>query len=84
MAELPRTLHAALVLSPVAHGRLNSIDATKALALDGVVRVLSAKDVPGHNEVAPILAGEPLFATNHVEHVGQIVAAVAAEDFETA
>ncbi len=84
MAELPRTLHAALVLSPVAHGHLSSIDITKALALDGVVRVLSAKDVPGHNEVAPILAGEPLFATNHVEHVGQIVAAVAAEDFETA
>ena len=84
MPELPRTLHAALVLSPIAHGKLNGIDPTKALAMPGVVKVISAKDIPGHNETAPILSGEPVFATDYVEHVGHIVAAVAAEDFETA
>ncbi len=84
MAELPQTLHAALVLSPVAHGRLNGIDSKKALALPGVVGIYAAKDIPGHNEVGPILTGEPLFAETVVECEGQIVAAVAAESFETA
>ena len=84
MPDLPRTMHAALVLSPIAHGTLNNIDTSKASALPGVIKIITAKDVPGHNDVAPILSGEPLFAENTVEHVGHIVAAVAAEDFETA
>ena len=84
MPDLPRTMHAALVLSPIAHGTLNAIDRSKALALPGVIKIITAKDVPGHNDVAPILSGEPLFAETTVEHVGHIVAAVAAEDFETA
>ena len=84
MPDLPRTMHAALVLSPIAHGTLNGIDASKALALPGVIKVITASDIPGHNDVAPILSGEPLFADGVVEHVGQIVAAVAADSFETA
>ncbi len=84
MPELPGTMHAALVLSPVARGTLNAIDAADALALPGVIKVISAVDVPGHNEVGPILSGEPLFAEETVEFAGQIVAAVAAEDFEAA
>ncbi len=84
MPELPRTMHAALVLSPVAHGSLNGIDASEALALPGVIKVITAKDVPGHNDVAPILSGEALFAETTVEHVGHIVAAVAADSFEIA
>ena len=84
MPELPGTLHAAFVLSPVAHGRLVGIDASAALAMPGVVGIWSAKNIPGHNEVGPILHGETLFAEGIVDYEGRVVAAVAATDFETA
>lgn len=84
MPELPGTLHAAFVLSPVAHGRLKGFDAAEALEMDGVAGVWSARDVPGHNEVGPILDGETLFAEDIVDHEGRVIAVVAARDFETA
>ncbi|MBZ3691358.1 xanthine dehydrogenase molybdopterin binding subunit [Phyllobacterium calauticae] len=84
MPELPGTLHAAFVLSPVAHGRLKSIDPAQALAMEGVAGVWWARDVPGHNEVGPILHGETLFAEDIVDHEGRVIAVVAARDFETA
>jgi CO/xanthine dehydrogenase Mo-binding subunit len=42
-----RLLHAAILRSSVAHGRIVSIDATAALALPGVHAVITAKDMPG-------------------------------------
>ncbi len=79
MPELPGTLHAALILSPVAHGKLKSIDTSAALAMPGVVRIVLAADIPGHNEVGPILQGELLFANDIVDCRGCIIGAVAAE-----
>ena len=72
-------LHAALVLSPIAHGRLNTIDISRAHAAPGVMSIITAADIPGKNDVAPIAAGEPLFAADLVQYAGQPVAAVAAE-----
>ncbi|MGB4061050.1 MAG: xanthine dehydrogenase molybdopterin binding subunit, partial [Burkholderiaceae bacterium] len=42
LPEAAGTLHAAPVLSPVAHGTLHGLDASAALALPGVVAVLTA------------------------------------------
>ena len=84
MPELPGTLHAAFVLSPVAYGKLNGFDASEALAMPGVVGIWSAKDVPGHNDVGPILPGEPLFAEDIVDYEGRVIAVVAADSFEKA
>jgi Xanthine dehydrogenase, molybdopterin-binding subunit B len=60
--EPPRTVHAALVLSPIAHGRLLGLEKTEAQALPGVIEIIVADDVPGENDVAPVLTGEPLLA----------------------
>ena len=84
MPDLPNTLHIAPVLSSVALGKITSVDTSKALAAAGVVCFLSAEDIPGKNEVAPILNGEPIFAEGTVEHVGQIVGAVVAGSFAEA
>lgn len=84
LPELPGTLHAALVLSPVAKGRLASVDVSAARAMEGVVDVVLAADVTGHNDVGPILRGEPIFADGEVLHIGQVVAAVAADTIERA
>lgn len=84
MADMPGTLHAALILSPVAKGTLNGVDASEAAAMDGVVAIVTADDIPGHNDIAPILSGEPLFAEKALDYVGMPVGAVAAETFEQA
>ncbi len=73
------TLHAAVVSSPVAHGTLQGIDAAAAQRRDGVVRVLTASDIPGENQIGTILSDEPLLAADTVHFVGEPVAVVLAE-----
>lgn len=73
------TLYAAVVESPVAHGKLLMVDATAALALPGVVHVLTARDIPGENQIGGIVPDEPLLAEGHVHFRGQPVALVLAE-----
>ena len=78
LREPAGTLHAALVLSPVAHGRLGTVDLDEVRALPGVVDVLSGADVPGENDCGTIIRDEPVLATGEVTYVGQPVLAVVA------
>jgi xanthine dehydrogenase large subunit len=84
IAEPPGTLHGALILSPVAAGRLNSLDLAAAKAAPGVVAVLGPKDIPGKNDVAAVREGEPLFAESKVEYAGQPIAMVVALSLDEA
>jgi xanthine dehydrogenase large subunit len=78
MPEAQGTLHAALVLSPVPHGRLLSLDDAAARAMPGVVAVIGPRDIPGQNNIAPSIAVEPLFADPIVEFAGMPLAMVVA------
>jgi xanthine dehydrogenase large subunit len=79
--ELDGTLHAALGLSPLAHGRLLGIDLARLRAEPGVVAVFSAADIPGTNDCAPIVKGDdPILAHGEVHYLGQPVFVVIAED----
>lgn len=78
LPELRGTLHAAPILSPVAHGRLGRIDTQAALGLPGVVDVLLATDIPGDPFLATPAHDEPIFAINTVQHIGQVVGLVVA------
>jgi xanthine dehydrogenase large subunit len=78
LPEQPGTLHGALVISPIAHGRIRNIDISKALRAPGVVTIIGVKDIPGKNDVAPIVPGEPLFPEEIVINVGQPILAIAA------
>lgn len=77
-------LHVALVTSRLAHGRLRRVDTAAALTLPGVRAVVTAADIPGPNDIGPIVPGEPLLAADLVEYVGHPVAAVVARDADTA
>jgi len=81
---VPGTLETALVLSPHAHARIRAIDLAGALAGPGVVAAVTAADIPGRNDIGPILAGEPLLAADAVTCVGQPVAAIAATSLDAA
>lgn len=77
-------LESALVLSPHAHARIRGIDASAALALPGVAAVISAKDIPGKNDIGPIRSDEPLLPQDVVEYEGQPVVAIAAATLDQA
>ena len=81
----PGLLHAALVLSPVAHGRLAPIDLSPALAAPGVVAALGPADIPGRNDIAQAKrAPEHMLAEGLVEYWGQPLAIVVAETRDAA
>ncbi|MFZ6762963.1 xanthine dehydrogenase molybdopterin binding subunit [Pseudoroseomonas sp. WGS1072] len=79
LPEPPGLLHAALALSPVAHGSLAPLDLAPARAVPGVVAAFGPAEVPGRNDISPSgKAAEVLFATGHVAHWGQPLALVVA------
>ena len=84
LPELAGTLHAALGLSPLAHGTLRGIDLDRLRAQPGVVAVFTAADIPGANDCGPIVHDDPILAEGTVRHVGQPVFAVVAQTREQA
>ncbi len=79
IAEVKGTLHAAPILSTVAHGRLLGIDAAAALAMPGVHGVVLTRDIPGDPVLATFVHDEPVFAIDTVQHIGQVVGLVVAD-----
>ena len=79
--RLPDMLHAAVVLSDHPRARVLRIDPSPALALPGVVRVLTAADVPGRRNVGLIVQDWPaLVAEGETTRcVGDVLAVVVAD-----
>src|SRR5688572_20360283 len=82
--SLPRMLHMKLLRSTHAHARIVKIDVAAALALPGVVAVLTGKDLPIPFGILPVSQDEHALCVDKVRFVGDPVAAVAALDEETA
>ncbi|MFC5754705.1 xanthine dehydrogenase family protein molybdopterin-binding subunit, partial [Actinomadura rugatobispora] len=84
----PGMLHACFVRSPLARGRITGVDASEALALEGVHAVFTAEDLhPGVHEAWYTLIGKdvpdtprPPMAEGEVRFVGDPVALVVADD----
>lgn len=64
------------VTSSHAHARITSLDVSEALGEPGITCVLTAKDVPGMNDVGAVRHDEPLFADGEVLYHGQVIALV--------
>ena len=73
------TLFGLVFASPVAHGHIESVDYSKAIALPGVHRILTYKDIPGENQIGGIIPDEPLLADSEVHFQGQPIALILAE-----
>src|SRR5262245_25104596 len=79
--------HAAIVRSPVAHGRLRPVDTASALAVPGVRAVLTARDIGmpiptipfrrPNPTIAPF--AQPVIAETVVRYVGEPIAVVLAD-----
>ncbi len=82
--ELAGTLHCALGLSPVAHGRLTGLSLEAIRTMPGVVAVLTAADIPGPNDCGSIVHDEPILADGELRYLGQPVFAVIARTRDAA
>jgi xanthine dehydrogenase large subunit len=81
---LQGTFYGASFGSPVAHGKIISLDISAAEKMNGVVRIFTYKDIPGDNQIGGIVPDEPLFAEDKVHFIGMPVAFVVAETNEIA
>ncbi len=96
--QLPQMLHGAVVMSPHAHARIKSIDASAALAMPGVHLVLTGEDVSKENlgGIPPLFMPEdmggpkgyrtfrPLLEPAKARYVGDRIAFVVADTPELA
>ena len=79
--NIPGLLEARVLRSPFPHARIRALDVSRALQVPGVVAVLTSDDLA---DIDPYyghcLRDRPILALDHVRHVGEPVAAVAAEN----
>ena len=73
------TLHLAPGLSPATRGRIKTLDLAKVRAAPGVVAVLTAADIPGHNNTSHAFNDDPLIADGVVVFRGQVIFVVVAQ-----
>ena len=78
------TLFGYISYSSIAHGIIKNIDTSKALKIKGVKAILTAKDIPGENQIGGIIQDEELLAEKEVHFVGQPIALVVADNQLTA
>lgn len=80
--NLPNQLYGVVVRSPHPHARVLGINSEEAMGLEGVIIVLTAKDVP-HNSHGVLFRDQPVLA-EYVRMVGDPVAVVGAETMDIA
>lgn len=73
-----------IVYSKYAQAKIISYNTDKAKSLHGVYAVLSYKDIPGENQMGPVIKDEPCLAEKEVTFIGQAIFLIAAKDKDTA
>lgn len=83
---MPGLLHAAVLRSPYHHARLLTLDTTKAAEMPGVVRIITATDIPGENALTGYSRDEPVLGPvgDTLKQKGAPVALVVAQELDQA
>lgn len=79
--ELKNEIHVGYLGSPVSHGRLKGVDFSKALELDDVVAIYTAKDLH-HNRWGAIVPEQPILVDDVIGFMDEPVCVIAAETRE--
>ncbi|KAB2880201.1 xanthine dehydrogenase molybdopterin binding subunit [bacterium] len=77
-----RLLIGRVVYSSYAHARIKSFDLTDAKKIPGVYAVLCHKDIPGQNQMGPVVHDELCLAVDEVTFIGQAIFLIAGETEE--
>ncbi len=81
---LPRMLYCKILRTHLPHALIKSIDVSKAIALPGVLAVITGKDLPIPYGILPVSQDEHALCIDKVRFIGDPVAAVAAIDEDIA
>ena len=81
---LPRMLFCKILRTHLPHALIKSIDISKAVALPGVIAVITGKDLPIPYGILPVSQDEHALCIDKVRFIGDPVAAIAAIDEDIA
>lgn len=84
IALIQGTLHGVVFDASVAHAHILNVDYTEAEKVEGVIKILTYKDIKGENQIGGIIPDEPLLAENEVHFQGQPIAVILAESLAVA
>jgi len=73
-------LYGVLVRSNRPHAYIRGMNTEKAAKTEGVLKILTYKDIPGTNSFGVIRKDQPLLAENKVRYVGEPIALIIAEN----
>ncbi|OSM95679.1 molybdopterin cofactor-binding domain-containing protein [Lonsdalea populi] len=68
----------------IAAGRVEAVDLDAALAVPGVVKIATWRDVPGESHIGVVMADYPPLVKDNIAFRGDVIAAIAAETYEAA
>lgn len=77
--SMPHMLHAAPLHAPIACAKVKHIDYSGALQSNGVVRVITASDIPGAVYFGQIIQDYPTLAIDRIRSTGDVLALVVAK-----
>lgn len=77
--ELPGMVYGGVFRSTITHGAVKKFDPSAALAIPGVLCVLTHRDIPGKNRIGIIIKDEPVLVDDKIRRYGDAIAVVAAE-----
>ena len=78
-SEPKNLLHAVIGYSNCSKGVIKKIDYKDVLSSEGVVDIITEKDIEGINDVGPIFKGDKIFTSKNIEYYGQPIFAVIAK-----
>ena len=81
--EVEGTLYAGLGLAEIANGKIINMDLSAVWQAEGVVSVLTGIELL-HNNCGPVVADEPIIATDTVSFFGQVIFVVVAKTYQQA
>ena len=79
ISEPKNLLHAVIGYSNCSKGVIKKIDYKEVLSSEGVVDIITEKDIEGINDVGPIFKGDKIFTSKNIEYYGQPIFAVIAK-----
>ncbi len=82
--ELPGMLVGKALYAAYPHARITKLDTTKAEQIPGVMAVVTHRDLPKDKRFGTVVKDQQIYAIDEVCYIGDMVAAAAAENEETA
>ncbi len=77
-------LYVTILHSAYAAANIKKISTHLAENMPGIFKIITAKDIPGENQIGHLMPDEPLLADNQVIYYGQPIALILSEDVRDA